>query len=121
MAWRFAGRAEEQIDEVVLASARKWGIEAAARYNRLIFAAIAALGEAPALPGSRPLPEFDSVRSLHLRSARHLVAREHRVGEPRHLIVYRVALDGTVEVLGLVHDRQQLSRAARRAHRDAGG
>lgn len=44
MAWRFAGRSEDRIDQVVLDSARRWGLEAAARYNRLIFAAFDAIG-----------------------------------------------------------------------------
>lgn len=52
---------------------------------------------------------------MHLRSVRKLVAVEDRVVEPRHLIVYRVACDGVVEVLSVVHDRMLLSRAARRA------
>jgi hypothetical protein len=38
---------------------------------------------------------------------------------PRHLIVYRLASDGVVEILGLVHDRMVLSRAARRFVRAA--
>jgi hypothetical protein len=47
--------------------------------------------------------------------------REHRVGEPRHLIVYRVAPDAVVEILSLVHDRMLLGRAALGARRDADG
>lgn len=119
MAWRFAGRAEGRIDEVVLEGAQRWGIEAAARYNRLIFAAIGAIGDAPAMPGSRPVPGAQDVRALPLRSARRLVAREHRVGEPRHLLLYRVAPDDVVEILGIVHDRQRIDRAVRRAKREA--
>jgi toxin ParE1/3/4 len=121
MAWRFAGRAEDRIDQVVLESARHWGIEAAARYNRLIFAAMDVIGETSALPGSRPVSGLSGVLSYHLRSARNLVAPEHRVRAPRHLVLYRVAADGVVEILGLVHDRQQLSQAARRAQREASG
>jgi hypothetical protein len=32
-------------------------------------------------------------------------------------LIYRVAADGVVEILGLVHDRMVLSRAARRIAR----
>jgi toxin ParE1/3/4 len=46
-------------------------------------------------------------------------ASQERVGSPRHIIVYRVAEDGLVEILGVVHDRMVLSRAARRAVRAA--
>ena len=42
-----------------------------------------------------------------------LAAAEDRVGEPRHLILYRVAPGGVTEMLGILHDRQLLSRAAR--------
>jgi plasmid stabilization system protein ParE len=121
MPWRFAGRAEDRIDDVILESARRWGIQAAGRYNRLIFAAIDAVGEDPVLAGSRPIADLPGVRSYHLRSARKLVPAEHRVGEPRHLVVYRVAESGAIEILSLVHDRQRLGQAARRAQREAGG
>jgi Arc/MetJ-type ribon-helix-helix transcriptional regulator len=43
-----------------------------------------------------------------------------RVCEPRHLVIYRTAPDGEVEILGLVRDRLVLSRAARNLLRDAG-
>ena len=119
MAWRFAGRAEDRIDEVILESARRWDVATAARYNRLIFAALEAIGDSPLLPGSRRVPGVPAVMNFHLRSARRLVPREHRVAEPRHLVLYRVASDGVIEVLGLVHDRQLLDRAARREQREA--
>lgn len=121
MPYRLVGRAEDRIDAVLLESARRGGIDAAARYNRLIIAAMTGVGDFPALPGSREVPKIAGVRTLHLRSARRLVAREHRVGEPRHLVVYRVAPDGVVEILSLVHDRMLLTRAARRALREADG
>lgn len=119
MPYRLVGRADDRIDALLLESARAWGIEGAARYNRLLLAAMNAVGDMPAMVGSRPLADLPGVRSLHLRSARRLVAREHRVGQPRHLIVYRVAPNGVVEILSVVHDRQQIARVARRAQREA--
>lgn len=121
MPYRIVGRAEDRIGAVLLASARRWGIDAADRYNRLILAAMTAIGDAPALPGSREIPGVAGVRTLHLRSARRLVPADHRVGSPRHLMVYRVAPDGVVEILSLVHDRMLLVAAARRARNAAGG
>ena len=120
MPFRLVGRAEERIDEILLDSARRHGIEAAARYHRLILAGMVALGDSPVLPGSREVGRLAGLRTLHLRLVRRLVAPEHRVGKPRHLIVYRVAPDGIVEILSLVHDRMALARAARRAQREAG-
>jgi len=89
--YRLVGHAEDRIDALLLDSAKRWGITAAARYHRLILAAAAIAGEDPGLAGSREVPRLPRVRTLHLRSVRGLVPAEHRVAEPRHLIVYRVA------------------------------
>ena len=121
MPYRLVGHAEDRIDAILLDSARRWGIPAAARYHRLILAAAAAIGETPAVADSREVPRLAGVRTLHLRAVRRLVPAEDRVGEPRHLIVYRMAPDGVVEVLSVVHDHMLLSRAARRALGDADG
>lgn len=121
MPYRIVGHAEARIEAVLLESARRWGIDAAGRYNRLIVAAMTTVGTAPAMPGSREIPKLVGVRTLHLRSVRHLVPREYRVGDPSHLVVYRVAPDGIVEILSLVHDRMLLLRAATRARQDADG
>ena len=120
MPFRLVGHAEERIDAVLLESARQWGIDAAARYHQLMLAAFATLGDNPTGPGSHEVPRVAGVRTYHLRLARRLVVREQRVGRPRHLIVYRIAPDGVVEVLSIVHDRMLLPRAARRAQREAG-
>jgi toxin ParE1/3/4 len=118
--YRLVGRAEERIDAILLESARQWGIEAAGRYNRLILAAMAAIGDSPGILGSREVVRLAGVRTYHLRFARRLVAPEYRVGRPRHLVLYRVASDGVVEILSLVHDRMLLPQAAHRAQREAG-
>jgi toxin ParE1/3/4 len=118
--YRLVGRAEDRIDSILLESARRWGVDAAGRYHRLILAALAAVGDSPGRPGSREIPRLEGVRTYHLRLARRLVGAEHRVGRPRHLVIYRVAPDDVVEILSLVHDRMLLGRAARRAQRDAG-
>lgn len=121
MAYRLVGRASDRIDDILLESARRWGIDAADRYHRLILAAMTAVGECPTLLGSRDVPRVAGLRTYHLRSARRLVEQEYRVSEPRHLVIYRMTQDGVVEILSLVHDRMLLARAARRAQREAGG
>lgn len=121
MPYRVVGHAEGKIEAILLETARRWGTDATARYNRLIMAAMTAVGDSPAMLGSRDVPGLVGVRTLHLRSVRRLVPREYRVGQPRHLVVYRVAPDGVVEILSLVHDRMLLVRATVRARREAGG
>ncbi len=91
-------------NRILLRSAREWGFEAAARYDRLIRVVF-----------------FAGVRVYPLRLGRRLVSLEQRVGRPRHLVVYRIGTDGVVEILGLAHDRMLLDRAANRMQREAKG
>ena len=119
--YRLVGHADDQNRRTAACSAGRWGVAAAARYHRLILAAAAAVGEAPTLPGSRE----ESRVSLNAHPSSPICPRagrgaEDRVADPRHLIVYRVASDGMVEILSVVHDRMLLPRAARQARRPPG-
>lgn len=119
MAYRLVGHAEDRIDQIVMDSARQFGLDAAVRYNKLIFAGLNAVSANPGLRGSRAVSRVQGLRTFPLRLAVRFVGAEDRVGRPRHLIVYRVATDGVVEVLSLVHDRMDLTQAARQAQRAA--
>ena len=115
MGYRLTRRAEDQADQILLGGADEWGVEAAARYNLLMLAVWTALGTDPDLRGSRPVPRVQGVRAYPLRLGRRLVALPgERVGKPRHIVLYRLAEDGEVEILGMAHDRMLLSREARR-------
>lgn len=59
------------------------------------------------------------IRAYPARLARQHIESARRVASPRHLVIYRLAADGMVEILGLVHDRMVLSRAARKIVRTA--
>ncbi len=111
--------AEDQIDDLLLESAGVYSIEAAGRYGQLILTAMAAVGNDPDLLGSIMIPSLHGIRAYAARLSRMRVEPRRRVAAPRHLIVYRQAPDGVVEILGLAHDRMVLSRAARRMIRDA--
>ena len=114
MAYRLTRTAEDQIDALLLDSARDHGLEAAGRYGQLILTVMAALGEEPQMIGSAEVPRLPGIRAYPTRLARQRVEPARRVASPRHLVIYRLAADGVVEILGLVHDRMVLSRAARR-------
>lgn len=119
MAYRLTRAAEAQIDAILLDSFRSHGIEAAGRYGQLIVAAMAALGGNPELPGNTEIAHLPGIRAYPIRLGRTWAEPARRVRAPRHLVVYRVAADGIVDVLALVHDRMVLSRAARRAMKAA--
>ena len=120
MAYRLTRAAEDQIDAILLDSARNYGLEAAGRYGQLILTAMAALGDDPRMVGSVEVARLQGVLAYPIRLLRRRAEPARRVGSPRHLIVYRVGQDRVVEILGLVHDRMVLSRAAGRIVRTTG-
>ena len=113
MAYRLTTAAEDQIDEILLESARNHGLDAAGRYEALILAGVAGLGDEPDLPGFVEVPRLKGVRAYPARLTRLRIEPSRRVAAPRHLVVYRLASDGIIEILGFAHDRMVLSRAAR--------
>ncbi len=80
---------------------------------------MAALGDEPDMPGSVEVPRLSGIRAYPTRLSRLRVEPTRRVAGPRHVIIYRLVSDGVVEILGLVHDRMVLSRAARKIVRSA--
>lgn len=114
MTYRLIGGASEDIDRILFDSARAWGFEAAKRYDLLMDAAFTHIGTYPLTPGSEQVPGLPGLRYFPLRLARRSVEPpQHRVGDPRHIVVYRIAPDSVTEIIGLAHDRMLLVRAAR--------
>lgn len=119
MAYRLSRAAEDQLEAVLLESVRVHGLEASDRYNALLLAAISAVGSNPRLLGSSDVPRVPGIRAYPARLSRARYYAASRVRAPRHVIIYRVSADDVIEVLGVVHDRMVLPRAARKAIRDA--
>jgi hypothetical protein len=114
MAYRLAGSAEQQIEDIPFKSARRFGMTAV-RYGLLINAVMVVLGDTPLLVGSDAISGAPGIRIYPLRLGRDLVQPAgQRVRRPRHLVVYRVGPDRVTEILGFAHDRMLLPRAARR-------
>ena len=95
--------ARRDIANALQASARCWGPGQRRQYRLLIEKALGDLLEAPEYPASRTRDEIrPGIRTLHIA----------RRGRPaRHLIVYRIAADGSIQVIRLLHDAMELSRA----------
>lgn len=108
MVYRLTRAAEDQIDALLLESARDHGLEAAGRYGQLILVVMAALGDDPQIIGSVDVPRLRGVLAFPIRLLRQRAEPACRVGSPRHLIVYGRGTDAVVEILGLVHDRMVL-------------
>jgi len=52
---------------------------------------------------------FAGIRSLHIRRSRS-ESREAPVGDPAHVIFYRAAGPGLIEIVRVLHERMQPSR-----------
>jgi hypothetical protein len=52
VAFRLIGRAEARVTRVIAASARRFGIDAADRYGRLMLATFSAMGDCPNHPAT---------------------------------------------------------------------
>jgi toxin ParE1/3/4 len=115
--FRIAATADAEIRRILARSLALFGPQARTRYAVLIDAAMADIAENPA----SPLPTWKTlslgrIGIYHLAHSRDRVPDPPgRVGEPRHALVFRVARDGAVDFVGVVHDSMLRTRALRRS------
>lgn len=95
-------QAEQDFVDILRWTKRSFGEVQARTYSESISLAIQALTDGPEIAGSRLRDEIEpGIRTLH-------VARSGRKG--RHLVVFRVGGDQTIDVLRLLHDSMDLPR-----------
>jgi toxin ParE1/3/4 len=83
---------------------KRWGKEQLAAYNRLLDSGIAAVAHEPKRLNSHSRDDLrPGFRSLNIG----LLGIHPSLG--RHIIYYRIADDGVVEVLRILHDRMEVS------------
>ena len=83
---------------------KRWGKEQLAAYNRLLDSGIAAVAHEPKRLNSHSCDDLrPGFRSFNIG----LLGTHPRLG--RHVIYYRIADDGVVEVLRILHDRMEVS------------
>ena len=109
---RVSAPAETDIEDVLEWSDDHFGELARARYAALIAAALRAIAEDCERVGVTERPDLGKgVLTYHLHFSRKLVpALRSRVQAPRHLLVFRLAEDGAIEVARLLHDSMELER-----------
>jgi len=95
--------ARRDIASALVWSERHWGPTQRDRYRTLIAEALDTLLQDPQHPLSRARDEIrPGMRSLH-------IARRGR--QARHFIVYRLTPEGDLQVIRLLHDAMEPSRA----------
>lgn len=119
-AFRLSAAAEDDLDRILDWSEERFHAVGRRRYATPLVQAMQDVADAPDRVG------VEWMRSLNHRvglyhvwhSRAHVVDPAERIHAPRHLIVFRVAEDGVVDVLGFLHDQMLRGRALRRILRD---
>jgi len=117
--FRLSGPAEDQIDEILVRSEEKFGVLSRERYAALL---VAAMNEVATNPYGNMVTwkqlSSGKIGIFHIEHCRRRVSDPPGiVKEPRHLLIFRVAHDDVVNIIGVLHDSMLLDRAIRRVVR----
>ena len=105
--YRLSEPARADVANILRASQTRRGAEARIRYRGLLTAAMRRIAADPL--GLSTLDRSELVaglRSLHVRHARD-ESREAPVAEPVHVMFFRAAEPGVVEIVRVLHDRME--------------
>lgn len=121
MRYRLSAPAAADIAAILRTSETMHGASARTRYRGLLAAALRRIARDPMGNASLDRGEFGpGLRSLHVRHARD-ESREALVAEPVHVVFYRIADPGVVEIARVLHDRMEPSRHIDRGPRGRWG
>ena len=108
--FRLARPAQIDLANILATSAERWGAEGRQRYAAVLAAAMRQVAAEPEGPLTKKRTELRSrVRSFHVRYARRS-ADTAEVRRPVHILYYRVAQDGVIEIVRVLHERMDPSR-----------
>ena len=116
--YRLSPLAEADLAHILATSRRNWGVAGRRRYLAILAAAIRTVAAEPEGPATREREELRSgIRSFHLRYAR-AEDSEVKVSRPVHVLYYRVATPGLIEIVRVLHERMEPSRHLREVPED---
>lgn len=108
--FRLARPAQIDLANILATSAERWGAEGRQRYAAVLAAAMRQVADQPEGPLTKKRPELRSgVRSFHVRYTRRS-AEDARVRRPVHVLYYRLAEEGVIEIVRVLHERMEPSR-----------
>jgi toxin ParE1/3/4 len=108
--FRLARPAQTDLANLLSLSAERWGAEGRQRYAALLAEAMRQVAAEPHGPLTRKRPDLRSgIRSFHVRHARRS-AEGAKVRRPVHVLYYRVAQEGVIEIVRVLHERMDPNR-----------
>lgn len=108
--YRFSEPARADLAHVLRTSETMHGPEVRIRYRALLTAALRRISADPqGLLTTERSDLIAGVRSYHIRHIRS-DSREAPVGEPVHVIFYRIVQPGLVEIVRVLHERMEPGR-----------
>jgi toxin ParE1/3/4 len=108
--FRLARPAQLDLANILSASADRRGAEGQQRYAALLAAAMRQVAAEPDAPLTTKRSHLRSgIRSFHVRHSRRSAEAAH-VRRPVHVLYYRVAEEGVVEIVRVLHERMEPSR-----------
>jgi toxin ParE1/3/4 len=107
--FRLARPAQIDLANILATSTERWGAEGRLRYAALL-AAMRQVASEPEGLLTKARPELrPGIRSFHVRYARGSTEAA-RVRRPVHVLYYRVAQKGVIEIVRVLHERMEPSR-----------
>jgi toxin ParE1/3/4 len=105
----------KDVEDILVWTIEHFGEQASQRYELLLGEAIQQVADQFDRPGSHQLLDVGpNVYSYHLRhSCNRVRDKSQRVKEPRHFLIYRVNIDGIVEIARVLHDSMDIVRHIR--------
>jgi toxin ParE1/3/4 len=114
--FRLAATAEDQIANILIRSEEKFGELSRERYAVLLVTAMQDVATDPFRQSvSWKRISSGKVGIYHIaHSRKHVPDPPGVVTEPSHLLVFRIAADHVIDILGVLHESMLLDRAIRR-------
>ena len=108
--FRLARPAQLDLGNILATSAERWGAEGQQRYAAVLADAMRQVADEPQGPLTKNRTELRSgIRSFHVRHARR-ASDAAKVRRPVHVLYYRVAPQGVIEIVRVLHERMDPSR-----------
>jgi len=105
MKYRISAEARQDLADILVYSAQQFGPAARKRYQSLLVSSFNLIAAEPYGPVSRARDELhEGLRSLHLAHAQKETPSDQRVGQPRHVVFYRIGADDAIEIVRLLHE-----------------